>query len=164
LEKTKGESINWGVSGTVQASGTSTSIRNYSFTDKKLQAGKYQYRLKMIDYDGSYKYSGVEEIEIALPKDFDLSQNYPNPFNPSTTINYTLPFDSKIVLEVYNIKGARVSQLVNEEQAAGYYSVDFNSSLVDKNIPSGVYFYRINAIEKVTGNNFSVVKKMMLLK
>jgi hypothetical protein len=164
LVKTGEESLIWIKAGTVQASGTSTSIRSYVFIEKNMQSGKYQYRLKMIDYDGLYKYSGIVETEIALPKKFDLSQNYPNPFNPSTKINYSLSLDSKVSLDVYNLKGERVSQLVNEEQSAGYYSVDFSSSLVNKNIPSGVYFYRINAIEKVTGNNFSVVKKMILLK
>jgi hypothetical protein len=157
---TNGESTPWITTGTVTASGTSTSIRSYSFIDKKLQVGKYQYRLKMIDYDGSFQYSSVVESEIALPKNFDLGQNYPNPFNPSTTINYNLPSDSKIVLEVYDIKGAKIIQLVNEDQSAGYYSVDFNS----KNIPSGVYFYKITSVDKITGNNFSLVKKMMLLK
>ena len=164
LVKTGEESLTWIKAGTVQASGTSTSIRSYVFIEKNMQSGKYQYRLKMIDYDGLYKYSGIVETEIALPKKFDLSQNYPNPFNPSTKINYSLSLDSKVSLDVYNLKGERVSQLVNEEQSAGYYSVDFSSSLLNKNIPSGVYFYRINAIEKVTGNDFSVVKKMMLLK
>jgi hypothetical protein len=156
--------LTWMLAGTVQASGTSTSIRNYSFTEKNMQSGKYQYRLKMIDYDGLNNYSGIVETEIALPKKFELSQNYPNPFNPSTKINYSLSSDSKVSLDVYNLKGERVSQLVNKEQSAGYYTIDFNSSLLNKNIPSGIYFYRINAIEKVTGNDFSVVKKMMLLK
>ena len=164
LVKTNGEPIMWVTSGTVSASGTSTSIRSYSFMDKNLQAGKYQFRLKMIDYDGSFEYSNTVETEIALPKNFDLSQNYPNPFNPSTKINYNLPYDSKIVLEVYDIKGAKVGQLVNEEQSAGYYSVNFNSSLLNKNIPSGVYFYKITSVDKITGNNFSLIKKMILLK
>jgi hypothetical protein len=164
LVKTNGESLKWVTSGTVTASGTSTSVRSYSFTDKNLQVGKYQYRLKMIDYDGSFQYSNVVETEIALPKNFDLSQNYPNPFNPSTKIDYTLPSDSKIILEVYNIKGAMVSQLVNEEQAPGYYSLEFNSSLIGKNIPSGVYLYRLTAVDKSTGHNYAQVKKMILLK
>jgi hypothetical protein len=164
LLKTNGESLSWLNVGSVQASGTSTSTKNYSFTEKNMQAGKYQYRLKMIDYDGSYKYSSIVEVEIALPKKFDLSQNYPNPFNPSTRINYSLSTDSKVVLDVYNLTGERVTQLVNDEQSAGYYSVDFNSSLINKSIPSGVYFYRISATEKVSGNNFSEIKKMMLLK
>jgi hypothetical protein len=75
-----------------------------------------------------------------------------------------LPSDSKVVLEMYNIKGSRVYLLVNEEQSAGYYSVDFNSSSIGKNITSGVYFYRLIAVEKTTGNNYTEVKKMMLLK
>ena len=164
LLKTGEELETWIKVGTVSASGTSTSIRSYSFTEKNMLAGKYQYRLKMIDYDGLYKYSEIVETEITSPKKFDLSQNYPNPFNPSTKINYSLSLDSKVSLDLYNLKGERVSQLVNEEQSAGYYSVNFNSSLLNKNIPSGTYFYRINAIEKVTGNVFSVVKKMMLIK
>jgi hypothetical protein len=164
LVNMKGVPSNWLTAGTIQASGTSTSTKNYSFTEKNLQAGKYQYRLKMVDYDGSYKYSSIEATEISLPKNFDLSQNYPNPFNPSTKINYSLPFDSKVVLDVYNLIGERVIQLVNKEQAAGYYSVDFNSSIINRNIPSGVYLYRISSVDKVNGNNFSIVKKMMLLK
>src|ERR1035437_1920644 len=104
------------------------------------------------------------EAEITLPRNFDLSQNYPNPFNPSTNINYTLPFDSKVTLEVYDITGERIGQLVNDEQSAGYYSVNFNSSSLNKIISSGVYFYRIIAVDKATGNYFSSVKKMILMK
>jgi hypothetical protein len=98
------------------------------------------------------------------PKNFELNQNFPNPFNPSTKINYNLPFDSKVTLEIYNIAGERISQLVNEEQPAGYYSVDFNSSSLNKNISSGIYFYRMTIVNKATGNNISSIKKMILLK
>jgi hypothetical protein len=164
LVNPKDASVTWESVGTVQASGTSTNAQKYSFTEKNLQAGKYQYRLKMIDFDGSYQYSNVVEAQITLPKNFDLSQNYPNPFNPSTKINYNLPFDSKVTLEVYNIAGERIGQLVNEEKSAGYYTVDFNSSSLNKNISSGVYLYRITAVDKATGNNFSSIKKMILLK
>jgi hypothetical protein len=98
------------------------------------------------------------------PVQFLLGQNYPNPFNPSTKIDYNLPFDSKVSLEVYNIIGNRIAQLVNKEQLAGYYSVDFNLSSFNREISSGVYFYRITAVDKTTGNNFSSIKKMILLK
>ena len=114
----------------------------------------------MIDNDGTFEYSKVIETEVTTPKNFELSQNFPNPWNPSTKINYNLPFDSKVTLEVYNITGERISQLVNEEQSAGYYSVDFGSS----KLSSGVYFYRITALDKVIGNNFSAIKKMILIK
>jgi hypothetical protein len=160
---TKDAPLTWVSVGTVQASGSSNSPKKYSYIEKNLQTGKYQFRLKMIDNDGFYKYSSVVETDIALPKIFELSQNYPNPFNPSTKINYTLPFDSKVTLEVYNITGERIGQLVNEEQSAGYYSVDF-SSTTNRSISSGVYFYRITTVDNITGNNFSSIKKMILLK
>ncbi|MDR3609121.1 MAG: T9SS type A sorting domain-containing protein, partial [Ignavibacteriaceae bacterium] len=107
-------------------------------------------------------YSQVSDVEISTPKDFELSQNYPNPFNPSTKISYTLPFDSKVTLEVFSITGSLIGQLVNNEQPAGYYSVDFNSS--SKNLSSGIYFYRISAVDNTTGKEFSSIKKMLLLK
>jgi hypothetical protein len=156
----KDATVTWLSVGTVNAAGNSNSPRKYSYTDKNLQAGKYQYRLKMIDFDGSYKLSDIVETEITVPKNFELSQNYPNPFNPTTKIDYQVPVDSKVIMEVYNIAGQKVVELVNQEQSAGYYSVDFGSS----KLSSGVYIYRIVASDKATGNNFSSIKKMMLLK
>jgi hypothetical protein len=88
----------WSTVGSLQAAGNSVSSKQYNFTEKNLQAGKYQYRLKMIDNDGTFKYSKVVESEIALPKDFAVSQNYPNPFNPSTTIAYQVPVDAKVIM------------------------------------------------------------------
>jgi hypothetical protein len=146
--------------GSVKAAVLSNSPKEYSFTDKNIQSGKYQYRLKMIDNDGSFAYSKIVETEVTTPKNFELSQNYPNPFNPSTRIDYQVPADAKVILEVYNIAGQKVSELVNQEQSAGYYSVDFGGS----KLSSGVYIYRIIASDKATGNNFSSIKKMMLLK
>jgi len=99
-----------------------------------------------------------------IPVQFTLEQNFPNPFNPSTKIDYQIPIDSKVIMEVYNIAGQKVVELVNQDQAAGYYSIVFNSSSLTKNISSGIYFYRMTAIDKATGNNFSVIKKMILLK
>jgi hypothetical protein len=154
LLSTKGASVAWVSVGTVLASGTSIFTRKYSYIDENLQAGKYQYRLKMIDYDGSYKYSNVVETEIALPKNFELSQNYPNPFNPSTRINYALPVDSKVILEVFNITGEKVGQLVNEDKTAGNYTVEFDAG----KLSSGFYIYQLR-----TGNNVQT-RKMILMK
>jgi hypothetical protein len=108
--------------------------------------------------------TGVLETKESLPNNFELGQNYPNPFNPSTVIRYTLPSDSKITLDVYNITGTRIAQLVDQNQSAGFYSVDFNSSTLNKNISSGVYFYRLNANNKTDGTNFISIKKMVILK
>jgi hypothetical protein len=150
----------WSTVSSVKAAGLSNSTINYSYTDTKLQSGKYQYRINMIDNNGASAYSSVEAAEVAVPKDFAVSQNYPNPFNPSTKIDYQVPVDAKVILEVYNIAGQKVVELVNQEQSAGYYTVDFGST----RLSSGVYIYRLAASDKATGNNFSSIKKMMLLK
>jgi len=89
-----------------------------------------------------------------IPTVYNLYQNYPNPFNPTTKIEYAIPEASKVRLVVYNSLGQEVATLINEEQAVGRYRIDFNAS----NLPSGIYFYRIQA------DKFISVKKMMLLK
>ncbi len=102
----------------------------------------------------SYKiFTGVEQ-EPSVPKVYSLDQNYPNPFNPSTTIKYELPKAGLVTLKVYDILGREVASLVNEKQAAGKYSVEFNAD----RLASGVYIYRIHA------GDFVSVKKLMLLK
>ena len=159
---TKGSLIEWTTIGVVKAAGTTVSPTQYSYSEKNLQAGKYQYRLKMIDNDGSFKYSNVIETEIALPKEFAISQNYPNPFNPSTKIDYQVPADARVILEVYSITGQKVAELLNQDQQAGYYSVNFGSP--SSKLASGVYIYRIVATEKASGSNFTSIKKMMFLK
>jgi hypothetical protein len=160
IQRSSVGNLNWAVVGSVKAAVLSNSTKNYSFSDTKLQSGKYEYRLKMIDNNGSFSYSSVETAEVAVPKDFAVSQNYPNPFNPSTKIDYQVPIDAKVVMEVYNIAGQKVVELVNQEQSAGYYTVDFGAS----KLSSGIYIYRLSASDKITGNNFSSIKKMMLLK
>jgi uncharacterized protein (TIGR02145 family) len=154
----------WATIGSVTAANLSNSPKQYRFSDRNLQAGRYAYRLKMIDNDGTFDYSKIVEIEVAVPGNFELSQNYPNPFNPTTKINYTLPFDSKVTMEVYNLNGIKICQLVNEDQSAGYFSVDFNSASLKGALSSGVYFYHLIAIDKLGRNNFSSIKKMILLK
>ena len=150
----------WSTVGSVKAAVLSNSTKNYSYSDTKLQSGKYQYRLKMVDNNGSFSYSSVEAAEVSVPKDFSVSQNYPNPFNPSTKIDYQVPVDAKVIMEVYNIAGQKVMDLVNQQMSAGYYTVDFGAS----KLSSGVYIYRLVASDLATGHNFSSIKKMMLLK
>ncbi|MGB8320124.1 MAG: T9SS type A sorting domain-containing protein [Ignavibacteriaceae bacterium] len=146
--------------GFVGGHGTTTKVNTYTFTDKLQNAGEFYYRLKQIDYNGTYKYSDVVKATSMVPKTFSLSQNYPNPFNPTTVINYDLPAASKVVLKVYDILGNEVATLINKEEAAGSYQIVFNSlnSANHKQLSSGVYFYRINA------GNFTSIKKMMLIK
>jgi len=82
----------------------------------------------------------VNEPSIQLPQDFTLDQNYPNPFNPTTTIKYTMPNGSRVVLKVYDVLGKEVETIVNEFQDAGSKSVNFNAD----NLPSGTYFYSLS--------------------
>jgi hypothetical protein len=161
IERTQKGNQNWVKVGELAASGNSNSTKGYSFTDTKLNSGKYIYRLKMIDNNGTFRYSDVAEAQIELPKDYLLSQNYPNAFNPTTRIDYQLPVDSKVTIELYGIDGEKVTTLVSKELSAGYYTVEINAS--ELNLASGVYIYRMNT-QNSTDKNFVQVKKLMLMK
>ncbi|NOX18705.1 MAG: Omp28-related outer membrane protein [Chlorobi bacterium] len=150
------ENLNWEKIGFIEGVGTTTENNLYKFTDdiSSLTGKKIAYRLKQINFDGTYSYSDVAEVENALPSKFELSQNYPNPFNPTTTISYRLPFDSKVELKVFDLLGNEVATVVNQKQNAGTHKVNFSSS----KLTSGVYFYRMVA------GGFADTKKMTVLK
>ncbi len=92
--------------------------------------------------------------ESNAPIRYNLSQNYPDPFNPTTTINYTVPKNSFVIIRVYDILGNEVTTLVNEEKSVGNYNVQFNGS----NLASGIYFYSMHA------GNYVETKKLILMK
>ncbi len=139
----------------VNGKGTSSEPQVYTYSDTWTGSPSTMlyYRLKQIDYDGSYTYSDVVVAEIA-PSSFSLSQNYPNPFNPTTSINYQLAVNSFVTLKVYDVLGNEVASLVNEQKPAGEYKVDFDAS----GLGSGFYFYVLKA------GNFVQSRKMLLLK
>jgi len=158
-------SLEWKRAGFVEGNGTTNASKEYSFTDSKLSAGKYFYRLKQIDRDGKFSYSQAVEVTIAsTPKEFSLEQNYPNPFNPSTVISYQLPVNSHVTLKVYDAIGREVATLVNEVKEAGSYSVTFSaeggsaSGGDGTKLSSGIYFARLQSGDKVQ------LKKMLLIK
>ena len=151
----------WETIGFITGHGTTTEAQSYSFIDKKLTSGKYIYRLRQMDFDGTYEYSNTVEVTIMIPEKFELSQNYPNPFNPSTKIKYSIPSvtlsiveGSLVTLKVYDVLGNEVATLVNEEKPSGNYEISWSAA----NQPSGVYFYRLKA------GSFNQVKKMILLR
>ncbi len=155
-QKTEVSSQNpqWLKIGFVKGNGNSNSPKNYSFIDDNPPSGNFEYRLKQIDNDGSFRYSNIVEASFMKPNKFELFQNYPNPFNPTTTIQYAIPKSEHVTIKVYDELGKEVSSLVNENKEAGQYRVNFNGS----NLASGIYYYRIAA------GDFSEVKKLMLLK
>jgi parallel beta-helix repeat protein len=150
----------WKVIGFVEGHGNSNSQKKYSFIDADLNGSyKFYYRLKQIDNDGSFEYSNVIEVNLGSISEYALEQNYPNPFNPTTKIKYSVPsvgtsFMKFVQMKVYDILGNEVATLVNEEKQPGNYVAEFDGS----NLSSGVYFYKLAA------GNFSVTKKMVLLR
>jgi hypothetical protein len=109
---------------------------------------------RLIIYKIKDKVTSVGSKNKEIPQKFALYQNYPNPFNPSTTISYDLPERSRVKLSVYNLLGQEVATLVNTEQEPGRYNVKFDAS----GLPSGIYFYRLEA------GRFIEQKKMILIK
>jgi hypothetical protein len=148
----------WVKIGFVNGNGTTTEPQAYSFVDEKLSAGKYQYRLKQIDFDGSFEYSNIIEVDISLPAEFSLEQNYPNPFNPSTSIQYAISSRQFVQLKVYDVLGNEIATLVNEEKPAGSYEVMFNPESSIRHPASEVYFYQLKA------GNYLETRKMILIK
>lgn len=151
----------WSKVSFIKSAGTTTEPQQYSFKDSRLVSGKYSYRLKIVDLDGTYSYSDAVEVEIGLPTNYSLSQNYPNPFNPTTRIDYQLPFDAKVQIELYSITGEKIATLVSGDVSAGYHTYELNASRL--NLASGIYFYRISAVD-VQNGKFIDTKKLVLLK
>lgn len=150
----RNESKDWKTLSFIPGHGTTTEPSNYSYQDAINSSGKIEYRLKQIDFNGTFEYSDIVEIEVTPVLEYQLAQNYPNPFNPSTVISFTVAERSNISLSVFNILGEQVATLVNGMKDAGNYQVEFNA--VD--LPSGMYVYRLEA------GNFVSTRKMMLLK
>jgi len=164
----------WNTIGFVEGHGNLNSPKEYSFVDDLtvVSADSLEYCLKQIDTDGKYTYYGTTRKvgigsltginEENIPKEFSLSQNYTNPFNPSTTIKYQIPSLGNenirsmqaVVLKAFDILGNEIATLVNQEQPAGYYQIEWNAG----NLSSGIYFYRLQS------GSFVQTRKLMLIK
>ncbi|MBZ0203186.1 MAG: hypothetical protein K8I03_09245 [Ignavibacteria bacterium] len=152
----------WEKAGFVSGNGTTNGQHTYSYSDRKLITGKYQYRLKQIDYNGNFEYHNLNtpsDVIIGNPKSADLFQNYPNPSNPTSKVDFQIPFAGKISLKVYDITGKEVTSLVDKDMDSGFYTVEFNGS----NLASGVYFYRLIATSS-DGSKFNKTMKLILIK
>ncbi len=144
----------WEKIGFMQGAGNSNSPREYVFVDDKVLPGKYAYRLKQIDNDGSFKYSDEIEVVVGnIPTEYEI-RNYPNPFNPTTTIQFSIVKPGNYKINLYSITGEKVREIVNEYYEAGVYRVMFNST----GLASGVY------ISILEGEGVFVKNKMVILK
>lgn len=154
----------WETLGFVPGNGTSYSPKHYTFLDSTvIPSGTYHYRLKQIDTDGQFKYSdtvtvnylasNLENRSNFLPT-FNLKQNFPNPFNSSTIIQFDIPSNGKVLLNVFNVVGHRIAPLVNEYLKMGSHEIKFDG----EKLKSGVYLYRLEF------GSFSETKKLILVK
>ena len=107
-----------------------------------------------MDFNGSFEYSDVVNVEIINPLNFKLFQNYPNPFNPSTTINFQIQEAGQVTLKVYDVIGNEITTLINEKKDTGNYSVKYDAS----SLSSGTYIYQLRM------GSFVETKKLILIK
>lgn len=151
-------SSKWIDAGFVKGKGTTTKTTKYVFKDKPLKEGAYSYRLKQVDFDGTFEYSKEAEVYFSSRLSFVLYQNYPNPFNPSTTISYQLPHQDFVSLKVFDVLGNEVADLLHEIKPAGLHEIDFDASSSAGGLVSGIYIYKM-----MLGGN-AQTKRMILLK
>ncbi len=128
--------------GYVKGHGTVVSPHQYSFTQNELELGRYEYRLKQLDSDGSFHYSPVVAVEVTAPKEMALQQNYPNPFNPRTTIPLRIPGTVKdgVSLTIYDMLGRKVRTLLAGAVQPGYHKIEWDGlDEFGRATSSGVY-------------------------
>ena len=155
IERKQLSSLQWEQVGFVEGKGNASIPANYQFNDNIPQGIHYQYRLKIVDKDGSFIYSNIVDVEVVVPRIFSLAQNYPNPFNPLTTITFTIPEDGNVRVKLYDIVGREIKTFLNEERKAGI----LHQIVIDaSSLSTGVYFYQLEHKGK------ALMKKLMVLK
>ena len=143
----------------IHGHGTTSSPHSYKYTDSSLAAGKFYYRLRQIDFDGTSNFSQVTEVTIYNPSKLMLHQNFPNPFNPTTNIQFTIPNAGSVTIDIYNFTGNLVRNLLNCYKPTGNFSIVWDGKNNDgARVSSGLYFCRM-AVNEIT-----ITKKMMLTK
>ncbi len=142
--------------GFVEGAGTTDRPQSYRFTDDMLpfEAEQVAYRLRQVDLDGTMAYSPEVEFSRAVPERLVLRGNYPNPFQGRTLIRYELPQASFVQIDIFNVLGQRVAQLVDHRQPAGRNEIVFEA----RDLPSGVYFIRLEADGRSQFQQITVVQ------
>jgi len=159
IQRSKTKNSNFEKIGFVEGNGTTSKPSHYKFIESDPIAEKCYYRLKQVDFNGEYSYSEVIEIKINLPNEFEINQNYPNPFNSSTIISYKLPQYSFVEIKIFDINGRLVNSIIDEFQEAGNKLVNWNGVDSDgTNVPSGMYFYKITAMNVTKFGRMTLIK------
>ncbi|HVO75809.1 MAG TPA: T9SS type A sorting domain-containing protein, partial [Ignavibacteriaceae bacterium] len=155
---------NWEKIGFINGHGTTTSLTEYQFTDEfkgQTYNGELSYRLKQIDFDGTFEYSKEILLNVNFgPKEYFLYQNYPNPFNPSTTIRYAVPLESKVEITIFDMLGEIIELFHEGIKEKGMHEIQWEP----KNLSSGVYFYSVNAKSTDGKQSYLKTQKMLLMK
>lgn len=156
--------FNFQTIGFVEGSGNSNSPKHYTFSDSLVEmTGIVYYRLKQIDFIGSFEYSDTAIVDFLssitlessnIPTLFNVSDNYPNPFNPATRINFELPFRQNLRINLYDINGKLLEEIASQEFLPGAYQLylDFSS------YSSGIYFVRFESQKNVVTKSITFVK------
>jgi hypothetical protein len=106
----------------------------------------------------------TDNYSNVIPTWFELEQNYPNPFNPTTNIHYQVPVNARIIIKIYNILGQDIRTLIEKQQEAGNYHIQWDGKDQRGNlVPTGLYFYQMKAITN-DGIDFQKITKMSLIK
>ncbi|NHZ87415.1 MAG: T9SS type A sorting domain-containing protein [Planctomycetia bacterium] len=166
------EIVSYKTDDTLLGQGTVSFATNYEYTDKLVQQGNtYEYRLADVDYNGVITYHATREVfvessplVVTSAKNFTVIA-YPNPFNPSTTIRYSIPtVGARHVLplqvNIYDITGKLITTLVNKEQPAGWYEIQWNGTNQNdgKEVPGGAYLSRVTVGDEVKTNKLILLR------
>jgi hypothetical protein len=135
--------------------GTTRTPQHYGYTVRDLSPGRHVFRLKQIDFDGSFEYSGTVEVTVVIPDQFVLEAAYPNPFNPTTTIRFAVPVEQAVTLTLTDSQGRTVHKLWEGTAAANEMHTVRVSS---EGLASGVY------VARLTGEGIEASESVTLVK
>ncbi|MCK5738467.1 T9SS type A sorting domain-containing protein, partial [bacterium] len=143
----------------VPGNGTTNVPQQYHYEDAGLAVGNYHYRLKQLDFDGSFMLTDVLTVDLNPPKSFSLFPGYPNPFTEQITLNFELPTATNVEIRIFNMLGQQVRTLTSADMRAGFHQVNWNgTSDLAQSLPNGYYFLRFSA----DGN--SQTQRLLLLR
>jgi hypothetical protein len=149
------EATDWTKLGFIEGAGTTTRPQSYAYRATDLDAGHYRFRIKQLDFDGTFVYSPIVEAVLEVPRQLMLSPNYPNPFNPSTQIEFTVPSEGRALVEVYSIDGRLVRVLYDAvAEPSRVYRLVFDAA----RLSTGEYVYVLKFNGRLVSQRMVLVK------